>query len=30
VIHAIVSWVGFGVIVFTTVLVIYVGMSGEK
>ena len=29
-IHAIVSWVGFGVIVFTTVLVIYVGMSGEK
>jgi hypothetical protein len=30
VIHAIVSWVGFGIIVFTTVLVIYVGMSGEK
>ncbi len=29
-IHAIVSWVGFGIIVFTTVLVIYVGMSGEK
>jgi hypothetical protein len=30
VIHAIVSWVGFGIIVFTTVLVIYVGMSGDK
>jgi hypothetical protein len=30
VIHAIVSWVGFGIIVFTTVLVIYVGMTGEK
>jgi len=30
VIHAIVSWVGFGIIVFTTVLIIYVGMSGEK
>ena len=29
-IHAIVSWVGFGIIVFTTVLVIYVGMSGDK
>ncbi len=29
-IHAIVSWVGFGIIVFTTVLVIYVGMTGEK
>ena len=29
-IHAIVSWVGFGVIVFTTVLVIYVGMTGDK
>jgi hypothetical protein len=30
VIHAIVSWVGFGIIVFTTVLVIYVGMTGDK
>ncbi len=29
-IHAIVSWVGFGIIVFTTVLVIYVGMTGDK
>ena len=29
-IHAIVSWVGFGVIMFTTIVIIYVGMSGHK
>ncbi|CAB5224850.1 hypothetical protein UFOVP739_17 [uncultured Caudovirales phage] len=29
-IHAIVSWVGFGIIMFTTIVIIYVGMSGHK
>ena len=29
-IHAIVSWVGFGIIMFTTILIIYVGMTGRK
>jgi hypothetical protein len=30
VIHAIVSWVLFGVIMFTTIVIIYVGMTGRK
>ena len=29
-IHAIVSWVGFGISMFTTIVIIYVGMSGHK
>lgn len=29
-IHVIVSWVGFGIIMFTTVVIIYVGMTGDK
>lgn len=28
-IHAIVSWVGFGLIMFITIMIIYVGMTGE-
>ncbi len=29
-IHAVVSWVGFGFIMTITLLIIYVGMTGDK